>query len=337
MSHGRLIHHQLTSATNLANVPVGDLGAELLTRLTQAASHTSRMDFERHLELLTKLHDATGTLMDVPENRRSVAQFAGKFHFVRHCWKTHHIPIQGAVHVDIGCGSLNPLARMFTHLMLGAKRIVGIDLDVPAALEESARNLARLASAAIVDPSRLYGDFPITRKDILANLDGFDLAKLQRGDPAGASASRMALLQKPIEATGLEQASVDVVFSNSVFEHVSDVDATLAELARITKPGGFGLHGIDTVDHRWYGHPELHQLEFLTNPTKDRIVFGCNRIRLFEFPAYFKRHGFEVLEHWTHNKIAITPEFRTRLVEPWKSMSDEQLDTTWAQVLIRRV
>lgn len=337
MSHGRLIHHNLTSSTDLAHVSLGDLGAELLNRLTKSASHDSRKDLERHLQLLTKLHDVTETLMDVPENRRSVAHFASQFRFAHHCWKTHRIPFQGAVHVDIGCGSVNPLARMFTHLMLGAKRIVGIDLDMPTALEESARNLARLASAAILDPSRLYGDYPITSKDVLANLEGFDLAKLQRGDPAGAPPARMALLQKPIEATGLEKASVDVIVSNSVFEHVSDIDATLAELARITKPGGFGLHGIDTVDHRWYGEPHLHQLDFLTIPSKEKIVFGCNRVRLFEFPAYFKRHGFEVLDHWFHNKIAITPEFRARLVAPWKSMSDEQLDTTWAQVLIRRV
>lgn len=337
MSHGRLIHHQLTSSTNLAHVAIGDLGAELLTRLTQAASHGSRKDLERHLQLLTELYDATETLMDVPENRRSVANLASLFRFAHHCWKTHRIPFQGACHVDIGCGSVNPLARMFTHLMLGARRIVGIDLDMPTALEESARNLARLASAAILDPSRLYGDFPITSKDVLANLEGFDLAKLQRGDPSGAAAHRMNLLQKPIEATGLEKASVDVIVSNSVFEHVSDIDATLAELARITKPGGFGLHGIDTVDHRWYGEPSLHQLEFLTIPGKEKIVFGCNRVRLFEFPAYFKRHGFEVLDHWLHNKIEITPEFRARLVEPWKSMPDQHLDTTHAQVLIRRL
>jgi len=147
MSHGRLIHHQLTSSTNLAHVAIGDLGAELLTRLTQAASHGSRKDLERHLQLLTELYDATETLMDVPENRRSVANLASLFRFAHHCWKT----------------------------------------------------------------------------------------------------------------------------------------------------------------------------------------------RLFEFPAYFKRHGFEVLDHWLHNKIEITGEFRARLVEPWKSMPDQHLDTTHAQVLIRRL
>lgn len=337
MSHGRLIHHQLTSATNLAQVPLGDLGAELLTRLGQAIAHDSRQGFNQHLQLLTKLHDVTGALMDVPQNRRSVAHFSTHFRFVHHCWQNHGIPIKDAVHVDIGCGSVNPLARLFTHLMLGARRVVGIDLDLPLALEESARNLARLASAAILDPTKLYGDYPITGSEVLTNLAGFDLAKLQNGDPAGVDPTRLSLLHRPIEATGLDGAAVDVIISNSVHEHLPQLDATLTELSRITKPGGYGLHGIDTIDHRWYAEPHRHQLDFLTIDTKDPIVFGCNRIRLFEFPAYFRRHGFEVVDHWRHNKVAITPELRARLVEPWRSMPDDHLDTTWANVLVRRV
>lgn len=336
MSHGRLIHHQLTSSTDLSKVSLGDLGAELLNRLTTRAAHDSRKQFEKHLQMLTNLHDATGQLMDVPENRRSVAHLGMQFRFVHHCWKYHGIPIKDAVHVDIGCGSVNPMARLFTHLMLGARRVVGVDLDIPTALDESARNLARLAGAAILDPSRIYADYPITPQQVLANLAGFDLAKLQKGEPTGADLTRMALLQKPIEATGLDTDSVDVIISNSVLEHLTNLDATLAELARITRPGGYGLHGVDTVDHRWYGEPQLHQLEFLTINTQDQIVFGCNRLRLFELPELFARHGFEVVDQWRHNKIPITPEFRARLAPPWKSMSDDQLDTTWAQFLIRR-
>jgi SAM-dependent methyltransferase len=336
MSHGRLIHHQLKSSTDLSHVPLGDLGAELLVRLTNPTSHDSRKEFEKHLQMLSALNRVTGEVMEVPENRVSIAHFGTQFRFVHHCWKSHKIPIEGAVHVDIGCGSVNPLARLFTHLMLGVDRVVGIDLDVPTDLDESARNLARLAGAAILDPSRIYGDYPITPQKVLGNLAGFDLAKLQRGDPSGADQRRMGLLQKPIESTGLATASVDVVISNSVFEHLPQLDATLAELARITKPGGYGLHGIDTVDHRWYGEPHLHQLEFLTLNSKEPIVFGCNRVRLFEFPELFRRHGFEIVERWTHNKVVISPEFRARMVEPWKSMPDELLDTTWAQVLIRR-
>lgn len=39
-----------------------------------------------------------------------------------------------------------------------------------------------------------------------------------------------------------EDASFDFVFSTSVFEHVKDHDAALAEIARVLKPGGVAIH-----------------------------------------------------------------------------------------------
>ena len=337
MSHGRLIHHDLSSTTDLAQVALADLGAELLRRLEAGAEHESRQSLERNLHLLSRLHDLTEALLDVQENRASVANFAAQFEFVRHCWRKHGVPMAGATHVDVGCGALQPLARLFTHAMLGVERAIGIDLDRPTEPAVAARHLARLAAAAILDPASLYGDFPITGRDVLANLHGFDLAKLRRGDPAGVDATRATLLHRPIEATGLATASVDVVISNSVLEHLSDVDAALRELARITRPGGYGIHGIDTIDHRWYGEPTIHPLDFLTIDTRDPIVFECNRIRLVEFPALFRRHGFEVVDYAAHRTFTMTPDFRARLLAPWQGLDDAVLEATWANVLVRRL
>lgn len=337
MSHGRLIRHEFAPPADLSGATLGDLGAELLSRIGKGEKHSSRQQLEKHLSLLSRLHDATGALMEAPENRESIAHFAAQFHFVHHCWRKHGVPIAGATHVDIGCGALNPLARLFTHVMLGARRVVGIDMDPPVSLPDATRNLARLAAAAIIDPTRLYGSFPVTGRDVMFNLNGFDLAKLQRGEPDGMPPTRVVLQQTPIESTGLTTASVDVVISNSVLEHLDSLDPALAEMARITQPGGYGIHGIDTIDHRWYGEPGRHPLDFLTIDTSDAIVFGCNRIRLVEFPAIFRRNGFEVVDYWTHKSVAITPDFRARLVEPWASMPDEALETTWANVLVRRL
>jgi len=247
------------------------------------------------------------------------------------------VPFQGAVHVDVGCGSVNALARLFTHVLLGVRKGIGVDLDVAPPDAESAHCLARLAGAVILDPASLFGDAPVPGSAILANLSGFDLPKLRAGDPSGIDPSRLELRQAPIEATGLATASVDVVVSNSVLEHVQDVDAALAELARITRPGGFGVHGIDTLDHRWYGEPHLHPLEFLTVDASQRMVAGCNRLRLADFRSRFERHGFALIHHEMGNHVAITPGFRARLVEPWRSMPDDYLDRTWANALVRRV
>jgi SAM-dependent methyltransferase len=244
--------------------------------------------------------------------------------------------MRDAVHLEIGCGAVNPFGRLFAHLLLGARRGIAVELEPQRDAPAGARFLAKLAATAWVEPRRIYGDFPVDRAAMTANLAGFDLAKLACGDVAGLAPDRLELRLEPIESMGLPTGSVDVVLSSSVLEHLSDVDAALRELRRVTRPGGFGIHGVDTIDHWWYGHPEQHALEFLTVDAAEAMVHGSNRLRLHELDARFAAHGFTVLERWPYNKVAITPQLRGRLREPWRSMPDELLDTTWCQYLLRR-
>jgi len=335
-SHGRLVHHRVSSAGDLPGVPTEQLVAELLRRLDTTAEGASRSDLERNLSLLDNLHERIGTVCEVEENRHSATHLGAVFLYLEHCYRHFRLPFQEGVHVDIGCGSVNPYARMFTHLMLGAARGYCIDLDPIQDVAPAIRSLARLTAAAVLTPRRLFHDYPIEPQQILRNLAGFDLAGLERGDPAAVDPRRLAFLQRPIEDSGLENGSVDLVVSNSVLEHLPDVDAVLTELARITRRGGHGVHGIDTIDHRWYGDPALHPYEFLTIDAKERIVHGCNRLRLHDYPALFERHGFEILDHIVANTIRIPAAFRARMQEPWRTAPDELLEHSWAHVLVRR-
>ncbi|MBL8737375.1 MAG: class I SAM-dependent methyltransferase [Planctomycetes bacterium] len=336
MSHGRLVHHQAKSSTELRDIATARLVAELLGRLDDRQDTASRADLERDLSLLDTLHDRTGRLCEVAENRRSATHLGSVFRYLEGCCKRFPIRMHEGVHVDIGCGSINPYARMFTHLMLGAARGHCIDLDQVADDGAAIRALARLAAAAVLTPRRLFHDHPIDAQRILGNLGGFDLARLELGEADAIDRKRLVFHQRPIEDTGLDTGSVDLVVSNSVFEHLPDVDAVLAELARITRHGGHGVHGIDTVDHRWYGDPSLHPYEFLTIDSNERIVHGCNRLRLFEYRPLFERHGFEILDHQVVQKLEIPAEFRARMREPWRSQPDEWLEHSWAHVLVRR-
>lgn len=54
----------------------------------------------------------------------------------------------------------------------------------------------------------------------------------------GASQHRMEYLCAPSEHIPLPEASCDVVFSFNSLDHVEDVDASLREIVRVTKPGG---------------------------------------------------------------------------------------------------
>jgi len=47
-------------------------------------------------------------------------------------------------------------------------------------------------------------------------------------------------------------ASFDVVFSSNVLEHVADLPSLLAEMRRVLKPGGRGIHAMPTTTWRWW-------------------------------------------------------------------------------------
>lgn len=98
-------------------------------------------------------------------------------------------------------------------------------------------------------------------------------------------------------------ASVDLVYSWSVFEHVADVPGVLAELARITKPGGvlfiqveplfhgpYGSHLQRLVDEPWahLRHPEE---EFLR-----RAAAACDEVPEHEKDTLYRDHSFEELK-----------------------------------------
>jgi SAM-dependent methyltransferase len=211
-----------------------------------------------------------------------------------------------------------------------------IELDAihdPAAV---LRSLARLIGEVLVDPTRLVANLKITREQILANLHGFDLAKLRRGEIEGVDQARLKLHACLLEDAPIHPGSVDVVVSNSVLEHLPDCDAAIAALARITRSGGFGLHSVDTIDHRWYGTPSIHQFEFLADPSEAAIVHGCNRVRLGQYPALFARHGFRVLDKFESTVIAMPEELRRRLVEPWRSMSPEELKHGYGTFVVQK-
>ena len=54
----------------------------------------------------------------------------------------------------------------------------------------------------------------------------------------------------PGASSGVPDASVDLILSNSVIEHVLDVEELVAELDRVAAPGGVQYHFVDFSDHR---------------------------------------------------------------------------------------
>lgn len=136
----------------------------------------------------------------------------------------------------------------------------------------------------------------------LATLVGGSAALERAAEASSFAAIPVRQIVEPAEnLASLQNREFDVVLSNAMLEHVADLDLVCAELARITKRGGFNLHQIDLGYHKDRERPLDHLLvsdaEFLAEAKAANYEYG-NRWRRSEFVARFNRVGFETIEQF---------------------------------------
>ena len=103
-------------------------------------------------------------------------------------------------------------------------------------------------------------------------------------------------------ATGLADASVDVVFSCNVLEHIppGDLVAVHREIRRVLRPGGVAVHRIDPSDHFAHQDPSITRANFLRFSDSQWSRYGSglayhNRLRAAEHVRLLIEAGFRVL------------------------------------------
>lgn len=214
--------------------------------------------------------------------------------------------LQGARCVDVGCGGLNPGGSLFAFLLAGAKCGLGVDLDDIDSQPIAVRCLYTVLCAVLTQACQPR--IPAEVDDLLARVDSFDFAKLAQGDASGVDHSRLEFVQRPLGKAGIEPASVDILVSNSLLEHVSEPASLIADMAKIARPGSLSVHGIDGIDHRWYADPSRHRLGFLQEDPSATLIGGCNRIPPLAFAEIFERCGFEVRGIYEGPRLELTSD-----------------------------
>lgn len=315
---------------DLAALSLADLSAEVVARLAGGESYLR----DRDLVLAGQLQDLLDTRLDVHLNRFSRRRYFDLTQPILQRFAPAEFR-DGTI-VDLGAGSLNPFAFGFLFLMLGARRAYAVDLDAVQDSERAVRALATAAEWLLIEPERVTGLNGLDRNVLLQNLDGFDLAKLARGDEQGIAADRLIYLSESIEALSLDDGEADLVSSVSLLEHVDNIEAVIDSLWRITKRGGLGHHVVDFVDHRLYGGEVVSPFEFLKLASDDSIVHGCNRLRGGQLRALFEGRGFVVEQMDSCRTDPLTDVQQRQFVEPYRSMAREDLMMTCARIFVRR-
>ena len=101
--------------------------------------------------------------------------------------------------------------------------------------------------------------------------------------------------------TDLPAGSVDLVFSNSVLEHVQTeaLAPLLRETRRILKPGGLMFHSVNCGDHYAYVDPSINQLNYLRYSERswrkwNNRFLHQNRLRAVDFIRSAEQCGFRI-------------------------------------------
>jgi SAM-dependent methyltransferase len=105
------------------------------------------------------------------------------------------------------------------------------------------------------------------------------------------------LIGGPSALAAIPDGSVDLVVSEAVLEHVrrEDMAPLMAQLRRVTAPGGVGLHTIDFQDHLGGGLQHLRfSDQFWASPLVGRAGIYVNRLGLSTMASRFRRAGFAV-------------------------------------------
>jgi SAM-dependent methyltransferase len=164
-------------------------------------------------------------------------------------------------------------------------------------------------------------------------------------DPAALS-DGVIQYRAPADAAdpGLEDGAIDIVFSNSVLEHVPPdaIDRLHRGSLRLLRPGGWVFHSVNCGDHYAYVDPKVHQLNYLqfSDPQwafwNNRFLYQ-NRLRAHQLVGAAREAGFEILLDTSQARPQRLEQLRAmKIASEFAGIPEEKLCITTVDFIGRR-
>jgi SAM-dependent methyltransferase len=222
------------------------------------------------------------------------------------------VGLDGLRYVEIGTGWFPTLPVCYA--LVGAREVVTFDLTRHLDAHQSFKMVAvlyPLLERIAVAGGRTLSEVQSQYAEIssAATLDELlQLARIDYHAPADAASS------------GLPDESVDVVFSNSVLEHVPgpDIARMMDESHRILRRGGLAIHCANCGDHYAYFDRMITPINYLTYSGRqwkfwnNRLLYQ-NRLRPIDFIQLAEEAGLEVILRKTQPRaelLALLPQMK---------------------------
>jgi SAM-dependent methyltransferase len=155
-------------------------------------------------------------------------------------------PVANCDMLDVGPGQNSGYMRFFSREQVSQNRVTGIDIDYP---------LQTLWPWHVAKALKVNGTMRVA-KTVGRKLMGVDSKYLAAFEKRLGAKLPRTLNIKVMDATKMSfaDASFDVVYSHSVFEHIIEVRQALSEVKRVLKPGGVAFIAI----HLWTADDGSH-------------------------------------------------------------------------------
>jgi SAM-dependent methyltransferase len=238
------------------------------------------------------------------------------------------VPLSGAELVEIGTGWMPVFPLCFA--LAGARACHTFDLQRHLSDSLTTRAVARLAAhlsriaqvtgTSIAEVERRYGEIRQEK-----TLEGtLRRAGIRYYAPADAS------------KTTLTDQSVDVVFSNSVLEHVPPeaIRGIFREARRVLRPTGLAIHSANCGDHYAYFDRSITFINYLQYSEREwrfwnNTMLYQNRLRPGDFLELARDAGFEILlSRWRPKEALLAALATLQLAPEFKAYPPEQLCAT---------
>ncbi len=246
------------------------------------------------------------------------------------------VPVAGLDILEIGSGWHPALPLCFS--LAGVRSCATYDIVRHMSPELTFRTLARLeahlgAIAAAAGLNRARVDWAYAELKQARTLEKLlELARIRYVAPGDAS------------QTGLPEASIDMVYSNSVLEHVhpSILPKLMVESMRILRPGGVAAHCVACNDHYAHFDRNISFVNFLRYGAGEWKLWNNdlnyqNRLRQSDFLRAASSAGLELVQTNTTIRRGVKEALASMRVAPeFGHYSQEDLATTSVDFIGRK-
>ncbi len=249
----------------------------------------------------------------------------GIFNYFGAIWREHGKGVQPPVILEIGPGA--NLGQGVLFVATGARKYIGLDLYRDPELYNRRSYSAAYELLNLVAPDRtlLRADqiYTVSREQVVFNPERIQF-----------------LFPRQSFDIGLPEGSIDFVYSASVFEHITDVEKTVAAILKVLRKGGISAHNFDMRDHMDFSKP----LEFLkvdepawkARFTGEKAYSYTNRRRLSDMVKAMEAAGFKILKVAPGERTPMSEEIRAGLHPDFQKYSLEDLAVVSALIVAEK-